>query len=223
MDRSGEPLTHGDVTARIVAPSGKSRSRAFYIARATNGAHSPSRYTPQEPGRHEVTLACKQTGRDAGGIVFRAGGARRADRPRRASRSAGRDRPRDARQGRFAPTGWTRSSRSLAALPGPAAGGASRATVVSSRGHGAGWSRCLGLFWVGRKVDWVGLIPIRRGVSMSHELLTYLVNASEAEDEHVARPAGWSCPTRSKRNCTIIAAGFGPSRWSKPLAGRPSA
>lgn len=61
MERSGEPLPKGDVTARIVAPSGKSETVRFNSSGDEWGEFS-SHFTPQEPGRHEVTLACKQTG-----------------------------------------------------------------------------------------------------------------------------------------------------------------
>jgi hypothetical protein len=61
MERSGEPLPKGDVTARIVAPSGKSETVRFNSSGDEWGEFS-SHFTPHEPGRHEVTLACKQTG-----------------------------------------------------------------------------------------------------------------------------------------------------------------
>lgn len=60
MERSGEPLPNGDVTARITAPSGKVETVRFQSAGDEWGAFS-SRFTPEEPGRHEVILSCKQT------------------------------------------------------------------------------------------------------------------------------------------------------------------
>ncbi len=60
MEKSGEPLPQGDVTARITAPSGKVETVRFQSAGDEWGAFS-SHFTPEEPGRHEVILSCKQT------------------------------------------------------------------------------------------------------------------------------------------------------------------
>ncbi len=61
MERSGEPLNHGDVTARIEAPSGRAETVRFVSSGEQWGAFS-GRFTTKEPGKHQVTLACKQTG-----------------------------------------------------------------------------------------------------------------------------------------------------------------
>jgi len=61
MEKSGEPLPKGDVTARIVAPSGKAETVRFTSSGDEWGAFA-SRFTPEEPGKHEVILSCKQTG-----------------------------------------------------------------------------------------------------------------------------------------------------------------
>jgi hypothetical protein len=61
MEQSGEPLQKGDVAARIVAPSGKSQTVRFTSAGDEWGAFA-SQFTPQEGGRHEVSLTCQQTG-----------------------------------------------------------------------------------------------------------------------------------------------------------------
>jgi hypothetical protein len=61
MDRSGEPLATGEVTARVVAPSGRAETIRL-SAQGEEWGLFTARYTPQEPGRHEVTLACRQTG-----------------------------------------------------------------------------------------------------------------------------------------------------------------
>lgn len=60
MEKSGEPLPKGDVTARITAPSGEVETIRFLSAGDEWGAFS-SHFTPEEPGRHEVILSCKQT------------------------------------------------------------------------------------------------------------------------------------------------------------------
>jgi len=61
MERSGEPLSHGDVSARIVAPSGKAETIHFTSSGDEWGALG-ARFAAEEPGRHDITLSCKQTG-----------------------------------------------------------------------------------------------------------------------------------------------------------------
>jgi hypothetical protein len=61
MERSGEPLRDGEVTARIVAPSGKPETVRFRSTGDEWGAFAAT-YAVEEPGTHEVTLKCKQTG-----------------------------------------------------------------------------------------------------------------------------------------------------------------
>jgi hypothetical protein len=60
MAPGGEPLSKGDVSARIVAPSGKSEWVRFTASGDEWGAFA-GRFTPTESGRHEMTLSCKQT------------------------------------------------------------------------------------------------------------------------------------------------------------------
>jgi hypothetical protein len=59
---SGEPLVRGDVAARITAPSGKVDTVRFVppAGDAEWGVFAAS-FTPREPGRHEVTLTCRET------------------------------------------------------------------------------------------------------------------------------------------------------------------
>ena len=61
MDRSGEPLQRGDVSARITAPSGKAETIRFLSSNEQWGAFS-SQYAVREPGKHTIVLACRQTG-----------------------------------------------------------------------------------------------------------------------------------------------------------------
>jgi hypothetical protein len=61
MEKSGEPLAKGDVTARITAPSGKAETVRFTSAGEEWGVFH-GHFTAAEPGKHEVLLACKQTG-----------------------------------------------------------------------------------------------------------------------------------------------------------------
>jgi hypothetical protein len=61
MERSGEPLAKGDVIARITAPSGKVDTVQLTSTGEEWGVFH-GRFIAAEPGKHEVTLACKQTG-----------------------------------------------------------------------------------------------------------------------------------------------------------------
>jgi hypothetical protein len=60
MEQSGEPLARGDVIARIIAPSGKIETIRFTSADDEWGLFRGG-FTAQEPGKHQVELACKQT------------------------------------------------------------------------------------------------------------------------------------------------------------------
>jgi len=83
MDRSGEPLTNGEVSARVVAPSGKTDTLRFTPGGDEWGMF-PAQFTAAEAGRHEVTLACKQTGATLETQFFaRAVAAERIGRPAR--------------------------------------------------------------------------------------------------------------------------------------------
>ena len=59
---SGEPLSRGEVAARITAPSGTVETVRF-TPPAGEGEWGvfASTFTPREPGRHEVVLTCKET------------------------------------------------------------------------------------------------------------------------------------------------------------------
>jgi hypothetical protein len=83
MERNGEPLQNGDVTARIVAPSGKAETVRLTSAGDEWGAFS-GRFTAEEPGKHQVTLSCKQTGATLATSLFVQGVAvERVGRPAR--------------------------------------------------------------------------------------------------------------------------------------------
>ncbi|MFN6129560.1 MAG: hypothetical protein ACK494_11785 [Planctomycetota bacterium] len=76
MQASGEPLSEGDVTARIQSPSGNAE-----VVRLTSGGEESwgafeARYTADEPGLHPVTLMCKQTGESVDTSFFVQGAAR---------------------------------------------------------------------------------------------------------------------------------------------------
>ncbi len=60
MEKSGEPLSRGELTARIVAPSGRTETVRMSSSGAEWGAFAGS-FTAAEPGPHEVTLRSPQT------------------------------------------------------------------------------------------------------------------------------------------------------------------
>lgn len=60
MGPGGEPLARGDVTARIVAPSGKAETVRLLPEGEEWGVFH-GRYVPQEGGQHQLTLVSKET------------------------------------------------------------------------------------------------------------------------------------------------------------------
>ena len=62
MEQSGEPLTKGEVTARITAPSGKIETVRFSPSSEDEWGVFRGRFTTKVAGRHEVKLFCKETG-----------------------------------------------------------------------------------------------------------------------------------------------------------------
>ena len=59
MEPSGEPLSKGEVAARIVAPSGRAQTIQFTSLGDEWGAFM-GQYVSEEPGRHQVTLSCRK-------------------------------------------------------------------------------------------------------------------------------------------------------------------
>lgn len=153
MERSGEPLPRGDVTARIVGPSGKAQTVRFNSS-GDEWGEFVSRYSAEEPGRHEVTLSCKQTGATLeasffvqGVVVERIG---RAARPEVLEEIA-----RVTRGQVIEVTRLEQVLRSLAALPDPAPS-VRRVQLWCHPAVMGVLVLLLGAFWVGRKV--IGLV-----------------------------------------------------------------
>jgi hypothetical protein len=83
MDQAGEPLAQGEVTAKIIAPSGKSEIVRLSSTGDEWGVFNGS-FTTAEPGKHDVLLACRQTGATLNASLFVQGGdLERAGRPAR--------------------------------------------------------------------------------------------------------------------------------------------
>jgi len=153
MDRAGEPLKGGDVSALFTAPSGKSE-RVLFTAVGDEWGVFTGRFTPGEPGRHDVTLACKQTGATLETTFFVQGAAaERVGRPARPE--VLEEIARVTRGTVIEPDKLDLAVRSLAELPDPPPA-VRRVQLWCHPVLGAAIVVLLGLFWVGRKV--IGLV-----------------------------------------------------------------
>lgn len=153
MEKSGEPLAKGDVTARITAPSGKVETVRFTSAGEEWGVFH-GRFTALEPGKHDVTLTCKQTGATLDTSIFVQGvTAERVGLPARPEVLEEIARVTHGKM--LAPGKMDQLMQSLASLPDPAP--SVRRVQIWSHPILAGLVIfLLGAFWVGRKA--VGLI-----------------------------------------------------------------
>ena len=150
IQASGEPLQRGDVSLRIVAPSGAVETLRF--APPTDegewGVFSSS-YLPNESGRHEATLSCKQTGDTLGTSFFVQGtpieGIGRAARPEVLAEIA-----QVTRGSLVAQENIEMILKSLSALPEPPAS-VRRLQLWCHPIVVAVLVGLLGLFWTGRK------------------------------------------------------------------------
>ncbi len=153
MERGGEPLHKGEVTARIVAPSGKSELVRFTTAGDEWGEFT-SRYTARESGSHRVTLFCKETGASLEATFYVQGAA--SERPGRPARPEVVEELARVTGGKVIdPSKLDQVIRSLAELPDPPPS-VRRIPLWSDPVVGAALITLLGVFWVGRKV--IGLV-----------------------------------------------------------------
>jgi hypothetical protein len=132
MDKGGEPLHQGDVTARITAPSGKAELVHLTTAGDEWGEFT-GRFQAEEPGSHKVTLFCKQTGASLETTFFVQGVAAEVIDPSKVDQVV----------------------QSLAELPDPPPS-VRRIPLWAHPVLGAALIGLLGVFWVGRKV--IGLV-----------------------------------------------------------------
>ena len=153
MERSGEPLATGDVTARIVAPSGKVQTVRFRSTGEEWGEFSAP-FTPVEAGRHELTLSCQQTSATLNSSIFVQGAEierlGRAARPEVLAEIARVTRGKLIEADRL-----EQVLQSLSELPEPPPE-IRRLQIWSHPATIALMVTLLGLFWIGRKA--VGLI-----------------------------------------------------------------
>jgi len=153
MDKSGEPLPQGDVTARIGAPSGKVEVVRMASAGDEWGVFT-GRFAAEEPGTHSVTLSCKQTGAKLEASFYVQGGlAERAGRPARPD--VMEEVARVSRGQLVAADRIDDVVRSLASLP-EAPPSVRRVPLWSHPAVAGTIFSLLGLFWAGRK--WIGLV-----------------------------------------------------------------
>jgi hypothetical protein len=83
MEKGGEPLHNGRVVARIMAPSGASETVRLSTSGDEWGMFT-GRYTPKEPGKHQINLTCQETGAKLDASFFVQGEvAERAGKPAR--------------------------------------------------------------------------------------------------------------------------------------------
>jgi hypothetical protein len=153
MDRSGEPLQSGNVTARITAPSGKAETIGFVSAGDQWGAFS-ARFAAKEPGKHQVVLACKETGATLEASFFVQG--RATERVGRPARPEVLEEIARVTRGKVIDSGRLDDVvASLASLPDPPP--SVRRVQLWSHPVVAGLLVVLlGVFWIGRKA--IGLI-----------------------------------------------------------------
>jgi hypothetical protein len=153
MERSGEPLHGGEVTARINAPSGRAELVRFGSAGDEWGEFT-GRYMALESGSHHVTLFCKQTGATLEASFFVQGAA--AEQVGRPARPEVMEELARVSGGKVMEVSKLEDVvRSLAELPEPPPL-VRRLPIWSHPITAAALIGLLGAFWVGRKV--IGLV-----------------------------------------------------------------
>ena len=153
MERSGEPLHGGEVTARINAPSGRSELVRFTSAGDEWGEFT-GRYTALEAGAHRVALFCKETGATLEASFFVQGAA--AEPVGRPARPEVMEELARVTGGKVIEAGKLEDVvKLLAALPDPPPL-VRRLPLWCHPVTAALLVGLLGVFWVGRKV--IGLV-----------------------------------------------------------------
>lgn len=153
MEANGEPLETGQVSVRIVAPSGKAETLRFSAAGHEWGAFT-AQYVPAEPGPHSMTLFCKETGATLESTLFVQGALlERLGKPARPE--VLEEIARVSRGEVIAADKLEQVVQTLSALPDPPP--VIRRVQLWSHPFAAGlWLVLVTVFWVGRKV--AGLI-----------------------------------------------------------------
>jgi hypothetical protein len=153
MDRSGEPVHQGEVSAKITAPSGKTETVRLASAGDEWGVFA-GRYGTEEPGSHLVTIFCKQTGASLETSFFVQGVA--AERLGRPARPEVMEEVARVTRGKLIEPGkLAEAVQSLAELPDPPPS-VRRLQIWSHPAVALSIVTLLGVFWVGRKA--IGLV-----------------------------------------------------------------
>jgi hypothetical protein len=153
VEPGGEPLRRGDVSARITAPSGKAET-VHLASEGDEWGVFAGRFTAEEPGKHRVTLYCKETGASLETTLFVQGVA--AERLGRPARPEVLEEIARVTGGKLVDAGKLESVvQSLAELPDPPPS-VRHVPLWSHPAVAAGLITLMGAFWVGRKV--IGLI-----------------------------------------------------------------
>ncbi|MDB5349864.1 MAG: hypothetical protein JWN86_1111 [Planctomycetota bacterium] len=153
MERSGEPLHNGEVSARITAPSGKTDVVRLASAGDEWGMFSGT-FAAEEPGTHKVTLFCKQTGATLEATFYVQGvAAERIGRPARPE--VMEEIARVTRGKVIAANKIDDVVQSLASLPDPPPS-VRRVQLWSHPALAAVMVALMSVFWVGRKL--IGLV-----------------------------------------------------------------
>jgi hypothetical protein len=153
VDRSGEPLHGGEVSALITAPSGKSERVRFTSAGDEWGVFA-GRFTATEPGKHDIKLTCKESGATLETTFFVQGVA--AERVGRPARPEVLEEITRVSRGKVIELDKLEDAvRLLAELPDPPPS-VRRVPLWCHPVLAAAVIVLLGVFWVGRKV--IGLV-----------------------------------------------------------------
>jgi hypothetical protein len=153
VDRGGEPLHQGDVSARVTAPSGKD-AVVRLVSDGDEWGVFTGRFQTEEAGTHQVSLFCKQTGATLDTSFFVQGVA--AEQPGRPARPDVLEELARVTRGKVILANKTEEIvRSLAELPDPPPS-VRHVPLWSQPALAFGLVALMGAFWVGRKA--IGLI-----------------------------------------------------------------
>ena len=162
--RRSTPTSWTEAASRSTAATSRRGSRPRRARPRSSGSRSAGdewgvftgRFTAEEPGKHEVTLFCKQTGATLETHVLRPGRRGRAARPAGAAGGAGGARPGDRAARSSRPSKLDEVVRSLAELPEPPPSVRRRPALEPPGARRRRWSRCWGFSgWAGRSIGLV--------------------------------------------------------------------
>ncbi|MCA9126995.1 MAG: hypothetical protein KDB22_07915 [Planctomycetales bacterium] len=153
MEKNGEPLSKGLVTARFVAPSGRTETVAMASSGSEWGAFAGV-FTPAEPGTYQVILRCKENGSELTTSLFVQGATlEQVGKPARFEVMQELSRVTEGRVANVADL--SQLIKDIQDVPEPP-NEIRRVQLWSHPLSAATLILLLGLFWVGRKV--IGLI-----------------------------------------------------------------